>query len=142
MLTGLVALKLASLPLAMQFSLATISFPGPRSVSTPFPDLAPKLSIVQSPTESPKLAGYDSFFRSSTVLSGELRLYIVITSASYIFPQTPYSINGQSMLRLISTLFVTVSHLEKSVFYMFQQHHSTRISSPKVCRHQSSLNFA
>jgi hypothetical protein len=49
-------------------------------------------------------------------------------------PPTPFSTRGPSTLRLICISSVTASPLEKSVFYMFQQHPSTLISSPKACR--------
>jgi hypothetical protein len=68
-------------------------------------------------------------------------LCIVIMSVQFTCPLIPFSTSGQNMWRLIYTSFVTVSPLEKFVFYTCLLHLSTPTSSPRAFRLRSSSSL-
>jgi hypothetical protein len=117
----------------MLFFLVTTSSPGHPSVRIRSPALVPSLSIVLLQMQLLKPLGFVSLALSCTLPCAGPHWYIVTMSVLFICLQTPSSTSVPSISRLTFTSSVTKWLLVMFVFFMFQQHLSLLMSSPKDC---------
>jgi hypothetical protein len=131
-LIGLVVPPSIDLPSGMLCSLVTIWSPSPQNDNTLSLDQVLRQSIGLSPMVSLKLVGSASYCRNFTRLSSVPLLSIVTMSVRSTSPRTRFSISVRSMLRLISTSYVSTSPSVMYVFCMSLQRFSLLTFSQKV----------
>lgn len=112
-----------SLPLVLLCFLETILYLGPPNGRIVFPAL-----VLQRYCRSLRCA---NFCMNFTTRYPATLLYIVTMSVMCISPPTRCNTNAPSMLRLMFISSAKRLPLVMLMFFIFQQHHSLLISSPK-----------